>query len=107
MRAGTSYSLPRCKTTQDPSGHTLLLDYTHSSASLQSSSMRGSREYLGPPPRKDVDPGPVTVPYLSPLVLRKEIENVIDNEGEECLRQPAFVFKHPIIFWNLVGLTIV
>eukprot|EP00057_Strongylocentrotus_purpuratus_P000590 XP_001179013.1 PREDICTED: DENN domain-containing protein 4C [Strongylocentrotus purpuratus] len=64
--------------------------------------MRGSREFLAPPPRRDADPDPVNVPYLSPLVLRKEIENVIDNEGEECLRQPAFVSQHPIIFWNLI-----
>ncbi|XP_071480553.1 C-myc promoter-binding protein-like [Diadema antillarum] len=103
MRAGTSYSLPRCKTIQESGhgGNRLLADLTFSTSSLPSS-MRGSRECLAPPPRKDVDPDPVSVPYLSPLVLRKEIENVIDNEGEECLRQPSFVFQHPIIFWNLI-----
>nr|XP_054756664.1 C-myc promoter-binding protein-like isoform X1 [Lytechinus pictus] len=102
MRPGTSYSLPRCKTIQETSSASLLADFSTFSTSSLPSSMRGSREYLAPPPRKDTDPDPVNVPYLSPLVLRKEIENVIDNEGEECLRQPAFVFQHPIIFWNLI-----
>ncbi|XP_076354571.1 C-myc promoter-binding protein-like isoform X2 [Tachypleus tridentatus] len=45
---------------------------------------------------------PFTVPYLSPLVLRKEIENVLDHEGDDCLTKPEFVDQHPIIYWNLV-----
>ena len=28
---------------------------------------------------------PITVPYLSPLVLRKELENVLETEGDSCL----------------------
>eukprot|EP00057_Strongylocentrotus_purpuratus_P021104 XP_011675578.1 PREDICTED: DENN domain-containing protein 4C [Strongylocentrotus purpuratus] len=104
MRPGTSYSLPRCKTIQETTNHnaSLLADFSTFSTISLPSSMRGSREFLAPPPRRDADPDPVNVPYLSPLVLRKEIENVIDNEGEECLRQPAFVSQHPIIFWNLI-----
>ena len=45
---------------------------------------------------------PFTVPYLSPLVLRKEVENVIDQEGDLCLLQTSFIEDHPIIYWNLV-----
>ena len=28
---------------------------------------------------------PITVPYLSPLVLRKELENMLEREGDLCL----------------------
>ncbi|XP_022252472.1 DENN domain-containing protein 4C-like isoform X1 [Limulus polyphemus] len=45
---------------------------------------------------------PFTVPYLSPLVLRKEIEYVLDHEGDDCLTKPEFVDQHPIIYWNLM-----
>ncbi|XP_037068217.1 LOW QUALITY PROTEIN: C-myc promoter-binding protein-like [Pollicipes pollicipes] len=45
---------------------------------------------------------PITLPYLSPLVLRKEVENVMDHDGHGCLSAPAFVDQHPIIYWNLV-----
>lgn len=46
---------------------------------------------------------PVSVPFLSPLVLRKEIENILDQEGDLCLMRPQFVDEHPIIYWNLVS----
>lgn len=45
---------------------------------------------------------PFTVPYLSPLVLRKEVENVLNSEGDFCLSRPEFVDEHPIIYWNLI-----
>lgn len=45
---------------------------------------------------------PITVPYLSPLVLRKEVENVLTNEGDLSLAKPDFVDEHPIIYWNLI-----
>lgn len=45
---------------------------------------------------------PIVVPYLSPLVLRKELENVLDHEGDTCLVQSKFVDEHPIIYWNLM-----
>ncbi|XP_059479083.1 C-myc promoter-binding protein isoform X2 [Neocloeon triangulifer] len=45
---------------------------------------------------------PVTVPYLNPLVLRKEIESILDNEGDAALNKSNFVDEHPIIYWNLV-----
>ncbi|KAM8870366.1 DENN domain-containing protein 4B isoform 1-T2 [Spinachia spinachia] len=44
----------------------------------------------------------VTVAYLSPLVLRKELESLLENEGEAVLAQPQFLENHSIIFWNLV-----
>ncbi|XP_074836988.1 DENN domain-containing protein 4B isoform X2 [Carettochelys insculpta] len=44
----------------------------------------------------------VTVAYLSPLVLRKELESLLENEGSEFLAQPELVDSHPIIYWNLV-----
>jgi hypothetical protein len=46
---------------------------------------------------------PLVFPYLSPLVLRKELEYVQDHEGELCLTTQAFLDQHPIIFWNLVS----
>ena len=45
---------------------------------------------------------PITVPYLSPLVLRKELENMLHTEGDGCLLNPKTVDSHPIIFWNLI-----
>ncbi|XP_064416259.1 DENN domain-containing protein 4B [Latimeria chalumnae] len=44
----------------------------------------------------------VTVAYLSPLVLRKELESLLENEGDAVLSQPELVDSHSIIFWNLV-----
>uniref|UniRef100_A0A8C9XE23 DENN domain containing 4B n=1 Tax=Sander lucioperca TaxID=283035 RepID=A0A8C9XE23_SANLU len=43
-----------------------------------------------------------TVAYLSPLVLRKELESLLENEGDAVLAKPQFLDKHSIIFWNLV-----
>lgn len=44
----------------------------------------------------------MTVAYLSPLVLRKELESLLENEGEAVLAQPQFLDNHSIIFWNLL-----
>lgn len=44
----------------------------------------------------------IRVPYLSPLVLRKELENVLEGEGDIVLTKPAFIDEHNIIYWNLV-----
>ena len=46
--------------------------------------------------------GPITVPYLSPLVLRRELENILELEGDVCLTQSSFVDQHPILYWNMV-----
>lgn len=45
---------------------------------------------------------PFSVPYLNPLVLRKELESILAREGDLCLADPNFVNEHPIIYWNLV-----
>ncbi|XP_006864533.1 PREDICTED: DENN domain-containing protein 4C [Chrysochloris asiatica] len=47
-------------------------------------------------------PPPVSVPYLSPLVLRKELESLLENEGDQVIHTSSFINQHPIIFWNLV-----
>ncbi|XP_056622960.1 C-myc promoter-binding protein isoform X3 [Triplophysa dalaica] len=48
------------------------------------------------------DPEPVTVPYLSPLVLWKELESLLENEGDQAISSASIVDHHPIVFWNLV-----
>ncbi|XP_076042412.1 DENN domain-containing protein Crag isoform X3 [Oratosquilla oratoria] len=45
---------------------------------------------------------PLTVPYLSPLVLRKELETVLSSEGDACLNVSDFTDHHPILYWNLL-----
>ncbi|XP_066469362.1 DENN domain-containing protein 4C [Tiliqua scincoides] len=54
------------------------------------------------PLAKRPNPLPVSVPYLSPLVLRKELESLLENEGEQVIHTSTFINQHPIIFWNLV-----
>lgn len=44
----------------------------------------------------------MTVAYLSPLVLRKELESLLENEGESVLSQVQLLDSHSILFWNLV-----
>lgn len=44
------------------------------------------------------------VPYLSPLVLRKELENVLESEGDTTLTKSSFIDNHNIIYWNLVNI---
>ncbi|XP_069026351.1 DENN domain-containing protein 4C isoform X1 [Embiotoca jacksoni] len=51
---------------------------------------------------KRPNPKPVSVPYLSPLVLRKELETLLENEGDRVIYTHKFLSQHPIIFWNLV-----
>lgn len=45
----------------------------------------------------------ITVPYLNPLVLRKELESILVAEGDISLTHFKFVDEHPIIYWNLVS----
>ncbi|XP_077174154.1 C-myc promoter-binding protein isoform X2 [Paroedura picta] len=47
-------------------------------------------------------PEPITVPYLSPLVVWKELESLLENEGDRAITVADFVDHHPIVFWNLV-----
>lgn len=48
----------------------------------------------------------LTVQYLSPLVLRKELENIILNENQDneefCFFDENFMLNHKIIFWNMI-----
>lgn len=44
----------------------------------------------------------LTVPYLNPLVLRKELENILVVEGDSALRKASFATEHPIIYYNLL-----
>uniref|UniRef100_A0A673A9L5 DENN/MADD domain containing 4B n=1 Tax=Sphaeramia orbicularis TaxID=375764 RepID=A0A673A9L5_9TELE len=60
-------------------------------------------QWSGGPTGSSVGGAPqVAVAYLSPLVLRKELESLLENEGEAVLAQPQFLDSHSIIFWNLV-----
>ncbi|XP_066252860.1 DENN domain-containing protein Crag isoform X1 [Euwallacea similis] len=45
---------------------------------------------------------PFSVPYLNPLVLRKELENILSQEGDLSLSESKFIDEHPIIYWNLI-----
>uniref|UniRef100_A0A915JL67 Uncharacterized protein n=1 Tax=Romanomermis culicivorax TaxID=13658 RepID=A0A915JL67_ROMCU len=42
------------------------------------------------------------VPFLCPIVLRKELETVVSGEGDDCLSNSKFIDQHPIIYWNLL-----
>uniref|UniRef100_A0A914UZ07 Uncharacterized protein n=1 Tax=Plectus sambesii TaxID=2011161 RepID=A0A914UZ07_9BILA len=43
----------------------------------------------------------MTVPFVNPLVLRRELENVLSS-NELALASRDFIDTHPILFWNLV-----
>ncbi len=47
-----------------------------------------------------------TVQYLSPLVVRKELENIImhtePNDDKENLIDSKFIDEHSVVFWNLI-----
>uniref|UniRef100_A0A7N4NT45 DENN domain containing 4C n=1 Tax=Sarcophilus harrisii TaxID=9305 RepID=A0A7N4NT45_SARHA len=65
-------------------------------------SLPNSLQEVVDPLRKSPNPSPVSVPYLSPLVLRKELESLLENEGDQVIHTSSFINQHPIIFWNLV-----
>ncbi|KFQ38307.1 DENN domain-containing protein 4C, partial [Mesitornis unicolor] len=65
-------------------------------------SLPNSLQEVVDPLVKRPNPLPVSVPYLSPLVLRKELESLLENEGEQVIHTSKFINQHPIIFWNLV-----
>ncbi|XP_026083696.1 DENN domain-containing protein 4B-like [Carassius auratus] len=64
-------------------------------SSETSSQSEGSVPSVGGAPQ-------VTVAYLSPLVVRKEMESLLENEGEAVLSQVQLLDSHSILFWNLV-----
>ncbi|XP_037351018.1 DENN domain-containing protein 4C isoform X2 [Talpa occidentalis] len=65
-------------------------------------SLPNSLQEVLDPLGKRPNPLPVSVPYLSPLVLRKELESLLENEGDQVIHTSSFINQHPIIFWNLV-----
>ena len=44
----------------------------------------------------------LSVPYLSPIVLRKEVESLITQGKGQLLEKESLVTDKPIIYWNLV-----
>ncbi|CAH8649338.1 unnamed protein product [Schistosoma rodhaini] len=50
----------------------------------------------------------MTFSYLSPFVIRKSLETIIQNEGDECLHcqsiQLSLLHRHTQLTWNLVWL---
>jgi len=47
---------------------------------------------------------PLCVPYISPLVLRRELESILCKGGDTLLTSPTAPDSHPVIYWNLVYL---
>uniref|UniRef100_A0A1I8AET8 TRAF3-interacting protein 1 n=1 Tax=Steinernema glaseri TaxID=37863 RepID=A0A1I8AET8_9BILA len=52
---------------------------------------------------KDLDDEPriISVPFISPLVLRREVETLLSSDIT-VLHQPILRHSHPIVFWNLL-----
>ncbi len=73
-----------------------------SAAPPQKQESSGSSEPATPASDPVSNSAPVTVPYLSPLVLWKELESLLVNEGDQAISSSSVVDQHPIIFWNLV-----
>uniref|UniRef100_A0A8C7M1T8 DENN domain containing 4B n=1 Tax=Oncorhynchus mykiss TaxID=8022 RepID=A0A8C7M1T8_ONCMY len=89
-------SCPFCSTTFVPLLNEAILGHngvSEDSSSETSSYSESSSATMSPQ---------VTVAYLSPLVLRKELESLLENEGEAVLAQGQLLDSHSIIFWNLV-----
>ncbi|KAK0400074.1 hypothetical protein QR680_003340 [Steinernema hermaphroditum] len=49
----------------------------------------------------DDDPRFISVPFISPLVLRREVETLLSSDIT-VLHQPILRHSHPIVFWNLL-----
>lgn len=48
----------------------------------------------------------LSLPYLSPVVLRKELEMLMEQHGEDCLNSSRLVDNHAVIFWNLASVSV-
>lgn len=72
------------------------------SRGISTVSLPNSLQEVMDPLEKRHNPLPVSVPYLSPLVLHKELESLLENEGDQVIHSSTFINQHPIIFWNLV-----
>ena len=49
----------------------------------------------------------ISVNYVSPLVLRKEFENLMDNQGAVALEVPNLIKEKQVIFWNTMSMLFV
>ena len=67
----------------------------HLLGTLTSTTPPCSREY-------SLEEEEFSVPYLSPIVLRKELESLISQGKSSLLQREALVTEKPIIYWNLV-----
>ncbi|XP_029289942.1 C-myc promoter-binding protein isoform X1 [Cottoperca gobio] len=86
--------------TEDVTSATLNPEAKMSAAESAAQSSAAPQETQGS--SKSAEPTPVTVPYLSPLVLWKELESLLLNEGDQAISSQSVVDQHPIVFWNLV-----
>ncbi|XP_012273297.1 DENN domain-containing protein 4C isoform X2 [Orussus abietinus] len=77
-----------------------ILDYRRQEGEKGNDPLTGALIELSDQPRELDEP--ITVPYLNPLVLRKELENVLSQEGDSCLTKHRFIQEHPIVYWNLM-----
>lgn len=92
--------------TSQASNNLVDLDYDNANSMASNHKIKGSSETI----RSKRDSQSVdndnqqsfTVPYLSPIVLRKELESVFESSGDICPASSRFVDEHPIIFWNLL-----
>ncbi|XP_047452080.1 C-myc promoter-binding protein isoform X2 [Mugil cephalus] len=85
-----------------PEANTSVADCEAQSSAAPLQRQESSSSVAPPPPSAPASTSPVTVPYLSPLVLWKELESLLVNEGDQALSSPSVVDHHPIVFWNLV-----
>ncbi|XP_018371094.1 PREDICTED: C-myc promoter-binding protein isoform X3 [Trachymyrmex cornetzi] len=77
-----------------------ILDYRSEVSEKNSDPLMGALVELLDQPKESLEP--ITVPYLNPLVLRKELESVLSQEGDACLTKHKFIQEHPIVYWNLI-----
>ncbi|XP_011063749.1 PREDICTED: C-myc promoter-binding protein isoform X3 [Acromyrmex echinatior] len=77
-----------------------ILDYRSEVSEKNSDPLMGALVELLDQPKESLEP--ITVPYLNPLVLRKELESVLSQEGDACLTKHRFIQEHPIVYWNLI-----
>ncbi|XP_055982708.1 C-myc promoter-binding protein isoform X2 [Sorex fumeus] len=85
-----------CSLDKDDTGRQKLIPTGSLPATLQGATDSLGLEWHLP------SPDPITVPYLSPLVVWKELESLLENEGDHAITVADFVDHHPIVFWNLV-----
>ncbi|XP_025161601.1 DENN domain-containing protein 4C isoform X4 [Harpegnathos saltator] len=77
-----------------------ILDYRCEASGKTNDPLMGALVELLDQPKESLEP--ITVPYLNPLVLRKELESVLSQEGDACLTKHKFIQEHPIVYWNLI-----